>query len=188
MVSGVDGGTRGWSVVIIGSGIWFAGLASLFSFNLWADYRLGGATVFRWLELISGGIVIPAVAILIATFAGWCITRRFATTILGNTPVVFRGIWFWGMRLVLPVVAAWIGLQYTFFSLENLCENGSGAIWCQQSPVISSEPKEEPPEEGHKPEETPLQAPVETVQPAGSEQPNPEENAPKKADILYHSV
>ena len=62
---------------------------------------MGGATVFRWLELVAGGIVIPAVAILIATFAGWCITRRFAATILGNAPVVFRRIWFWVMRLEL---------------------------------------------------------------------------------------
>ncbi|MFP3441438.1 hypothetical protein R0K18_27290, partial [Pantoea sp. SIMBA_133] len=78
------------------------------------------------------GILIPLVALLIATFAGWCLTRRYAARILGNTPVAIRKIWYWVMRLVLPVLVAWIGIQYTVFSLSNLCDNGSAAIWCTQ--------------------------------------------------------
>ncbi len=181
------GAPRGWSAVIVGLAVWFAGLASLFSFNLWADYRMGGATVFRWLELVAGGIVIPAVAILIATFAGWCITRRFAATILGNAPVVFRRIWFWVMRLVLPVVAAWIGLQYTLFSLGNLCDNGSAAIWCQEAPA-STEAQDGAPEDSQVQEDVPPQTPEEAVLPAENGQPEPDENTPKEGDILYHSV
>ena len=181
------GAPRGWSAVIVGLAVWFAGLASLFSFNLWADYRMGGATVFRWLELVAGGIVIPAVAILIATFAGWCITRRFAATILGNAPVVFRRIWFWVMRLVLPVVAAWIGLQYTLFSLGNLCDNGSAAIWCQEAPA-STEAQDGAPEDSQVQEDVPPQTPEESVLPAENGQPEPDENTPKEGDILYHSV
>ncbi|MGC8121768.1 sodium-dependent transporter [Marinobacter sp. VGCF2001] len=181
------GAPRGWSAVVVGVGVWFAGLASLFSFNVWADYRLAGATVFRWLELVAGGIVIPAVAVLIATFAGWCITRRLAATILGRAPALFRGIWFWVMRLVLPVVAGWIGLQYTFFSLNNLCENGSAAIWCEQP-----ETAEVAPAARERKEIAPASAaPNSSSESAEQEQRpqgEPEEKPPKEGDILYHSV
>ena len=147
----------------------------------------GPGRPLRWLELVAGGIVIPAVAILIATFAGWCITRRFAATILGNAPVVFRRIWFWVMRLVLPVVAAWIGLQYTLFSLGNLCDNGSAAIWCQEAPA-STEAQDGAPEDSQVQEDVPPQTPEEAVLPAENGQPEPDENTPKEGDILYHSV
>ena len=124
------GAPRGWSVVCVGLAVWLAGLASLFSFNVWADYQLAGATVYRWLELVTGGILIPVVAMLVATFAGWCLTRRYSAQILGDAPAFFRKLWYWVMRLVLPVVALWIGIQYTIFSLSNLCDNGNDAIWC----------------------------------------------------------
>ncbi|MBN7770654.1 sodium-dependent transporter [Marinobacter daepoensis] len=184
------GAPRAWSAVIVGVAVWFAGLASLFSFNVWADYRLGGATVFRWLELGSGGVVIPVVAILIATFAGWCVTRRYAAMLLGNAPALFRKIWFWVMRLVLPVVAAWIGIQYTLFSLGNLCDNGSAAIWCQEAPVVEVPPAEGGSEvfgEGAN-DEMPLDAAEDLVVPAGHGLLESDEKAPKQSDILYHSV
>src|SRR5690554_3190727 len=124
------GAPRGWSVVCVGLAIWAMGLPSLFSFNIWADYQLAGATAYRWLELVTGGILIPAVAILVATFTGWCLTRRYSAVILGNAPAAFRLLWHWVMRLVLPAVALWIGLHYTVFSLSNLCDGESAAVWC----------------------------------------------------------
>src|SRR5690554_1076948 len=131
------GAPRGWSVVCVGLAVWLAGLASLFSFNVWADYQLAGATVYRWLELVTGGILIPVVAVLVATFAGWCLTRRYSAQILGDAPAFFRKLWYWVMRLALPVVALWIGVQYTIFSLSNLCDNGNQAIWCGQGAAFA---------------------------------------------------
>ena len=93
----------------------------------------------------------------------------------------------WVMRLVLPVVAAWIGLQYTLFSLGNLCDNGSAAIWCQQ-PTASAEARNRAPEESPVEEDVPPKTPEEAVLPAENGQPEPDENAPKEGDILYHSV
>jgi len=125
------GAPRGLSVFLVGLMVWFAGLASLFSFNLWAEYRVGGATVFRWLELVTGGLMIPLVAILIALFTGWCLTRNLSKTMLGAAPKLFVTIWFWVMRLVLPLVVVYIGIHYTAASLVNMCDNGSGAFWCE---------------------------------------------------------
>lgn len=80
------GAPRLFSSVLVGVAVWAAGLLSLLSFNLWADVRLGGATVFRWLELVSGGVLVPVVAVLVSVFAGWCLTRRLAHRLIGETP------------------------------------------------------------------------------------------------------
>ena len=130
------GAPRGLTVLIAGIGVWLVGLASLLSFNLWAGYQPGGATVFRWLELFAGGVVIPLVALLIAAFTGWCMSRRYADSMLGRAATPLRNYWYWVLRLVLPVVVAWIGLQYTVFSLANLCANGNAAIWCDGEPAV----------------------------------------------------
>lgn len=178
------GAPRGWSVVIVGSAVWLAGLASLFSFNLWANYRPGGATLFRWLELVAGGILVPAVAVLLATFFGWCLTRRYATLILGAAPYFFTKLWFWVMRLVLPVVAAWVGMQYTFVSLANLCDNASSAFWCvpEEQAVPQSQPETPDAPAAGPARVTPAQVELDEDQEPASE------SAPKQPDILYHSV
>ncbi|MDO6443231.1 sodium-dependent transporter [Marinobacter sp. 2_MG-2023] len=194
------GAPRGLSVVLVGLAVWAAGLASLLSFNLWTEYRLGGATIFRWLELITGGLVIPLVATLIALFTGWCLTRNLSKTMLGAAPKLFGEIWFWVMRLVLPLVVVYIGIHYTAASLVSLCDNGSRAFWCEPAPgMVLQEGSGASPEAGDvgehakvdagesgKPEEA---LPAEKV-PASehSERQTPPENAPKDDDILYHSV
>ncbi|MDY6840969.1 MAG: sodium-dependent transporter, partial [Pseudomonadota bacterium] len=133
------GAPRSMSVLLIGLAVWLVGLASLLSFNAWAEERVGGTTLFRWLELVTDGLLIPLVAILIALFTGWCLTRHLSGTILGASPRLFADIWFWVMRLVLPLVVAWIGVQYTAFSLANLCSNGNAAAWCGQPAALLSE-------------------------------------------------
>ncbi len=143
------GAPRALTVVIAGVGVWLTGLASLFSFNVWAGYHPGGASPFRWLELLTGGIFIPLVGILIAAFTGWCMSRRYANSMLGDASGFVRKYWYWVLRLVLPVVVAWIGLQYTVFSLANLCENGNAAIWCgSEQSVMDTRPVQSEPNRG----------------------------------------
>lgn len=83
--------------------------------------------------------MIPLVSILIAVFAGWCLTRNLTFTVLGRAPALFRGIWFWVMRLVLPLVVAYIGVQYTAVSLVAMCNTGSTAVWCGPAEAVAKE-------------------------------------------------
>ncbi|MFO7528306.1 MAG: sodium-dependent transporter [Marinobacter sp.] len=192
------GAPRGISVVLVGLLAWLAGLITLLSFNIWAEYRLYGATLFRWLELFTGGLLIPLVAVLIALFTGWCLTRRLAHQLIGRTPGLFARVWYWDMRTVLPVVVVYVGIMYTAFSLNDLCENGSVALWCERpaplvleiapggaqgadsGPSVSAGQGSEPWSEGAKPADRDEEAAPEPV-----DQP---ENAPKEDEILYHSV
>ncbi|MEP5177059.1 MAG: sodium-dependent transporter, partial [Marinobacter alexandrii] len=137
--------------------------------------------------------------ILVSVFTGWRITRSLSSQMLGPAPKLFAGIWFWVMRLVLPVVVAYIGLQYTAFSLTNLCESGSDGIWCSQPATVLFEPGEEalleesaptaqrePDAAGEIPEEAAPAGDTEGEMPAKESEPG--ENAPKDGEILYHSV
>lgn len=194
------GAPRGLCVVLVGLAVWLAGLASLFSFNVWAEYRVGGATVFRWLELVTGGLMIPLVAILVALFTGWCLTRNLSKIMLGAAPKLFGTIWFWVMRLVLPLVVVYIGIHYTAASLVNLCGNGSKAFWCEPPPGMVFQGESGTPHEAADVGESGTVGdgageragellPAEQA-PASehSEQKLPSENAPEDDDILYHSV
>ncbi len=125
------GAPRALSVLIISVSVWLAGLCSLWSFNIWNDALLTGGTFFRWLELLTGGLLIPLVTILLAIFAGWYLTRTFSRKMLGNTPGLFGQIWYWNMRWMLPLVVAFIGVQYTSTGLMDMCERAPEAIWCE---------------------------------------------------------
>lgn len=191
---------RGLTVILVGLTVWLVGLASLFSFNLWSEYRFGGATLFRWLEVATGGLIIPLVAILMAVFTGWQLTRNLSKTIVGATPRVLDTIWLWVMRLVLPVVVAYIGIHYTVGSLASLCDNGGDAFWCEPVPGMVSRGNDQAPAEAPEGDELGvvrgnaddgagdlLPAEQRPADKQDSRQSTPE-NTPKNDDILYHSV
>lgn len=192
------GAPRGLSAILVGLCVWGAGLVSLLSFNLWRDYRLMGATAFRWLELVSGGVLIPVVAILIALFAGWCMTRMLTLRILGRTPNLIASVWYGVIRFVLPPVVAYIGVMYTAFALSGMCDNGADALWCETRPPAVSRAPESPAEptagaaQPQEPAPQPSAQPDPTVESdpptTPVEQPLAPENAPNDEDILYHSV
>jgi len=188
------GAPRGLSAFLMGCSVWLAGLGSLLSFNLWSGEQFAGGTLFRWLEVITGGLLIPLVSILISAFAGWCLTRNLTFTVLGDTPRLFGRIWFWVMRLVLPLVVAYIGVQYTATSLVAMCQNGSNALWCEHADVLATEkvvpeapasggPGNSAEEAGEKSE-----GEVEPQESSDESAPEGQEKAPNNGEILYHSV
>lgn len=125
--------SRGKATLFIVVFCWLLGLLSLYSLNIWSSYRPAGATLFRWLELVSGGVLIPVAGVMLSLFAGWCLTRRLLQKILGNTPGWLFDGWYRVMRWVLPLVIVYIGLQYTVFSLNQWCEGDSRAFWCDDN-------------------------------------------------------
>ncbi len=191
------GAPRGLSAFLMGSSVWLAGLGSLLSFNLWSDERFAGGTLFRWLELITGGLLIPLVSILISVFAGWYLTRNLTFTILGKAPRLIGRIWFWVMRLILPLVVAYIGMQYTVTSLVALCDSGSNGLWCEPTVELapgsmtpaapdSDDPYNEAGDAGGAGE--PETKPGKPGEESGKNGPAGQESDPNNGDILYHSV
>lgn len=188
------GAPRGWSVFIIGSFTWFVGLGSMFSFNIWSDRVLLGGTLFRWLEIIASGLLIPVVSILLAVFVGWILTRSLAFRLIGKAPGLLARIWYWVLRVVLPLVVAMIGVSYSYASLRNLCDNGSSGVWCQPVEVTMPGLREPFNASGEAAEtrkggpgiDTP--GPLDQRRPPRRPAPDREENAPNPEQMLYHSA
>ncbi len=122
---------RAVSVLLVLVFAWLAGLVSLFSFNIWANVELAGLTPFRWVELVTSGILIPAVVAALAIFLGWRGSPGYLAGLLGGAHEWLALIWFWSLRYVLPVVIVVIGVSYIVTSWQVLCEAGDMA-WCAQ--------------------------------------------------------
>lgn len=201
------GSPRGWSVVVMGLAVWLAGLLSLFSFNVWADITWIGGSLFRWLELLASGILIPLVCVSLAIFIGWRLSRPLAFSLIGRTPWLVGQVWYWGMRVVLPLVVAYISVHYTLASVRDLCGEDQNEILCrpvlihsgaapleEAAPETSAESPEselndaqeasEPGADKGAPEAEPL--PPADVRPA-MQAPN-EKDRQRQDEILYHSV
>ncbi|MFQ5535321.1 MAG: sodium-dependent transporter [Sphingomonadales bacterium] len=109
--------TKGWSrrrmAVVTGVAVWVVGLASVFSFNIWADFRpipfvgvLADKTIFGVLEYLVANVLIPVGGILIAVFAGWLIKREAALDELGLVDGIFFRTWRFLLRFVTPTIVA----------------------------------------------------------------------------------
>jgi len=71
------------------------------------------------------------------------------------------------MRLVLPVVVALIGLQYSFSGVMAMCNGSVEVVWCHsldegRQPVIPTDPA---PGEGENPETRDAESPQEGAAP-----------------------
>ncbi|WP_404365066.1 sodium-dependent transporter [Marinobacter sp.] len=130
------GAPRGWSVIIMGSAAWLAGLGTLFSFNIWSEQTFQNGTIFRWVELLASGLLIPLVSVALAVFIGWKVGKIRAFGLIGRAHRSIAGVWFWVLRVILPFVVLYIGGQYAWSSLADLCDSDQPAIWCDARPLF----------------------------------------------------
>lgn len=122
---------RRWTVLIIGVAAWLAGLAVLFSFNLWSDATLLGGTAYRWMDILSSALLIPVVCILTSFFVGWALADEESLRLIGRGPTLVRQIWLWVTRLVLPTVILYIAVHHAMASAVSLCDGAPSLIWCR---------------------------------------------------------
>ena len=71
--------SRPVAAALIGGAVWLVGLATVFSFNVWADATVtvvGQAfTAFTAIEFLTSNIALPLGGLLIAVFAGWVMSK-----------------------------------------------------------------------------------------------------------------
>jgi NSS family neurotransmitter:Na+ symporter len=97
---------RAHAALLLGVIIWLMGIASLLSFNLWADFTLFGMNIFDFLDFLTANIMLPLGGLLIALFAGWVLTPRMTCDELAlDSSVVYR-IWLISIRFIAPVAVA----------------------------------------------------------------------------------
>jgi len=103
--------TRSMATLLIGFMIWLLGLATVFSFNIWADvYPLGfidyfnEMTFFQLMEFFSINIMLPAGGFFIAIFVGWKMTAASSREELMLTDGLVFHTWRTLLRYLVPLV------------------------------------------------------------------------------------
>jgi NSS family neurotransmitter:Na+ symporter len=91
----------------IGLSVWLLGLGTVFSFNIWSGGVFAVSekvyTVFDILDYLTANIMLPVGGLLIAIFAGWCMTRNSSVDEFNMGDGLIYKMW-WGLiRYITPV-------------------------------------------------------------------------------------
>lgn len=106
---------RAPAAIVTGVAAWCVGLATVFSFNLWAGWfplgrfeRFRSSTVFDLIDYLTSNLLLPLGGLLIAVFVGWVLSSDTARDELGlgDSPA-FRA-WRFALRFVAPVGVGWV--------------------------------------------------------------------------------
>ena len=104
------GMTRVTAAVAAGFATWLCGLMTVFSFNLWSDFKpLSGfevfrdSTVFDLLDYLTANIMLPLGGLLIAIFASWKMKRASSIDELGMGNRFFYPLWRFLVRYITPI-------------------------------------------------------------------------------------
>jgi neurotransmitter:Na+ symporter, NSS family len=105
-----DWARRGPAAVITGAIAWLVGLATVFSFNLWAGWfplgrlaRFRESTVFDLIDYLTSNLLLPLGGMLIAVFVGWVLSAETTRAELGVQDGRYFRVWRLMLRFVAPV-------------------------------------------------------------------------------------
>lgn len=106
---------RSHAAALVGGLLWFLGIGTVLSFNLWSDYTFLGRTVFDNFDFVSSVILMPIGGLLIALFAGWVMPEALVRDELSMRSVALYRLWRWVLRYITPVAIAAV-LGYGFYT------------------------------------------------------------------------
>ena len=89
--------------LLLGLIVWFVGLGSVFSFNVWAEEKIAGFNFFELIDFVTANIMLPLTGLLVAIFIGWHMKIK---TIHQGLPADSRWLfhtWHWAVRYISPL-------------------------------------------------------------------------------------
>ena len=101
--------------IVFGLLAWAIGLATVFSFNIWAGFMplsafstLADKTLFDLIDYFTANLLMPLGGILMALFVGWAIKPEvLAEDLPFGGPLLFR-VWLWMVRVIAPLAILWV--------------------------------------------------------------------------------
>lgn len=103
------GWTRRRAALSAGAAIYLLGVLCALSFNLLAEVKLLGLTVFDLLDSATSKFTMPLGGLLIALFYGWVLgPRAVAHTVGRPVSALVCQVLLWSTRLVAPLAVAWL--------------------------------------------------------------------------------
>jgi len=82
--------SRVQAAVMVGGLIWAAGLGSVLSFNLLADWTFFKGTIYDNVEYLTSDILLPISGLLITIFAAWVMCRNSSSEELGGVSATYK--------------------------------------------------------------------------------------------------
>lgn len=102
--------TRRKITILTGLALWFVGLGTVFSFNIWSDIKPLGMfalfeekTFFGLLDYLVSNIMMPLGGIAVAILAGWSLSRETVYTELGLQSKSLFNTWYFLVRFIVPL-------------------------------------------------------------------------------------
>lgn len=68
--------TREQACIWSGSVTWLLGFGTIFSFNVWSEFKIFDRTIFQLLDYLTANLMLPIGGFCIAVFAGWIMKRQ----------------------------------------------------------------------------------------------------------------
>jgi neurotransmitter:Na+ symporter, NSS family len=105
--------SRSKASFLAAASVWVLGIASVLSFNAWANWhpfapigRLQSMTIFDGLDFISSNVLLPVGALLLCALVGWRLPSGFGATELPEETANVRRLILLLLRFVCPVAIA----------------------------------------------------------------------------------
>lgn len=95
--------TRTTASIICGLFTWLVGLGTVFSFNIWAEFKLFDKTIFDLLDFFTSNILLPLGGLMIAVFVGWVMTPASVKDEMSIQKISSFNLWWFLLRYVTPV-------------------------------------------------------------------------------------
>jgi NSS family neurotransmitter:Na+ symporter len=107
------GHSRIYAATVSGGVVWFLGIGSVLSFNLWSGekYQIFGKTFFDILDYLTANIMLPLGGLLIAIFAGWQMRRATCVEELAIAEEPAFNLWYFVIRYISPVAVVLVFLK-----------------------------------------------------------------------------
>ncbi|MGC6535235.1 MAG: sodium-dependent transporter [Parvibaculales bacterium] len=101
----------GWSrhrAAIVALGATFLiGLTTVFSFNIWAEVKIAGRTLFDTKDYIVTAYLMPLGGLGAIMFAGWLMPVASLQETFGGDSLLFK-CWLWSARILAPLGVLWV--------------------------------------------------------------------------------
>ena len=81
---------------------WLVGLGTVFSFNIWSDFKIFDRTIFDLLDYLTANLMLPIGGFCIAVFAGWVMKQQHSEQELELKDARLFSVWQILVRYVAP--------------------------------------------------------------------------------------
>ena len=107
--------SRRRSAEIISFFVWFLGIGSALSFNIWSDFSLiGDRNFLDSMDFIANQILLPLGGMLIAIFVGWFMKKSLIEDELGSINKSLYFLWRFFVKFIAPVCVGYIFYRQFF--------------------------------------------------------------------------